>query len=185
MKTTTITLLFLLMLLGGNVSAKYVTYSDNHGNALNLGLGVGGYSEYYGYYGRTLPVFGINYEFGVSNNFTLAPFATFLSYHDFYYENGYDYGYRETIVPLGLKGTYYLDQALGAGRDWDFYIAGSLGFTVVKTTWDDGYQSDNNLHTIDPLFLDLHVGAEYHLSNKVGLFLDISSGISTVGLAFH
>jgi hypothetical protein len=31
----------------------------------------------------------------------------------------------------------------------------------------------------------LHVGAEYHLSRKVGLFLDLSTGVSTLGLAFH
>jgi hypothetical protein len=86
---------------------------------------------------------------------------------------------------LGVKGTYYFDQALGASSDWDFYLAGSLGFSVVNSKWDNGYTRDNNYHTVDPLFLDLHVGAEYHLSNKVGLFLDLSTGVSTLGLAFH
>ncbi len=179
MKKTAFALLFLLTLIGTNLSAQqHVRYSEEHGNTLNLGLGLG-YSNYYGYYGRSLPVFNINYEFGVANNFTLAPFATFVTYHnDKYY-------YRETIIPLGVKGTYYLDNALGAGADWDFYLAGSLGFSIIKTTWDDGYYRDSNYHTIDPLFLDLHVGAEYHLSRKVGLFLDLSTGVSTVGLAFH
>jgi len=179
MKTTAFALLFLLTLLGTNLSAQHIHYSENHGNTLNIGLGVGGYSGYYGYEGHSLPVFNLNYEFGVANNFTLAPFVTFVTYHDDYY------GYRETIIPLGVKGTYYLDDAVGAGADWDFYIAGSLGFTVVKSTWDDGYYRDSNYHSVDPLFLDVHVGAEYHLSNKVGLFLDLSSGVSTLGLAFH
>jgi hypothetical protein len=182
MKTTAFALLFLLTLLGTNLSAQQHThYSDSHGNTLNLGLGIGGYGGYYGYYGRSLPVFSINYEFGVANNFTLAPFATFVTYHD-YYNN---YGYRETIIPLGVKGTYYFDDALGAGADWDFYLAGSLGFSVVKTSWDDGYRGESSYHGADPLFLDLHIGTEYHLSNKVGLFLDLSTGVSTVGLAFH
>jgi hypothetical protein len=35
------------------------------------------------------------------------------------------------------------------------------------------------------LFLDLHLGAEYHLNNRVGLFLDLSTGVSTIGLAIH
>lgn len=181
MKTTTFALLFLLMIFGGNLSAQHKTYSENYGNTLNLGLGVGGYGGYYGYYGRSLPVFSINYEFGVAQNFTLAPFATFVTYHD-YYDT---YGYRETVIPLGVKGTYYFDNILGAGPDWDFYLAGSLGFSVVKTSWDDGYHSNNDFRTADPLFLDLHVGTEYHLSRKVGLFLDLSTGVSTIGLAFH
>jgi len=182
MKTRTFTFLCGLLLIVSSLSAQNTTtYSENHGHTLNLGLGVGGYGGYYGYYGNTLPVFSINYEFDVAKNFTLAPFATFVTYHD--YSN--NYGYRETVIPLGGKGTYYFDQLLNAGADWDFYLAGSLGFSVVKTTWDDGYQGNNDLRTADPLFLDLHVGAEYHLSKKVGLFLDLSTGVSTIGLAFH
>lgn len=180
MKTSALALLFLLTLLGTNLSAQNRHHSDSHGNALNLGLGVGGYSGYYGYEGRSLPVFSINYEFGVANNFTLAPFVTFVTYRND------SYRYRETVIPLGVKGTYYLDDAVGAGSDWDFYLAGSLGFSVVNTRWDDydRYYNDR-YHKVNPLFLDLHVGAEYHLSNKVGLFLDLSTGVSTIGLAFH
>ena len=173
----------LLIVLGSNLSAQTVTYSEKHtyserhGNTLNLGLGAGGYSGYYGYQGNSLPVFNINYEFDVANNFTLAPFASFVTYHQNYY--------RETIIPMGGKGTYYFDQILGANKDWDFYLAGSLGFTIVNTSWDNGYYQDNNFHTVNPLFLDLHIGAEYHLSRKIGLFLDLSTGVSTIGLAFH
>jgi len=181
MKTTAFALLFLLTLLGTNLSAQNRHYSDSHGNALNIGLGVGGYGGYYGYYGRSLPVFSINYEFGVANNFTLAPFATFVTYHDYY--DGH--GYRETIIPLGVKGSYYLDEAFGAGRDWDFYVAGSLGFSLVSSRWDDNYNSEVYYDRAQPLFLDGHFGVEYHLSNKVGLFLDLSTGVSTIGLAFH
>jgi len=178
MKTTTLTILFLIAVLGSNVSAQqHITYSERYGNTLNIGLGIGGYSGYYGYVGHSLPVLNINYEFGVANNFTLAPFATFYTYHD--------NNYRETVIPIGGKGTYYFDQLVGAGRDWDFYLAGSLGFAIVSTSWDNGYYQDNNYHTVNPLFLDLHIGAEYHLSHKVGLFLDLSTGVSTIGLAFH
>jgi hypothetical protein len=183
MKVKVLTVLFLLLVLGNNGSAqdnnyseKHI-YSDSHGNTLNLGLGIGGYSGYYGYEGGSVPAFHINYEFDVAKNFTLAPFATFLTY----YQNNY----RETIIPLGGKGTYYFDQILGANRDWDFYLAGSLGFTIVNTRWDDGYAPDSNYQTVNPLFLDLHMGAEYHLSRKIGLFLDLSTGVSTIGLAFH
>jgi len=35
------------------------------------------------------------------------------------------------------------------------------------------------------LFLNIHIGAEYHINKKVGVFLDLSSGVSTIGLAIH
>ena len=92
---------------------------------------------------------------------------------------------RETVIPIGGKGTYYFDQILRANSNWDFYLAGSLGFSIVKTTWDNGYYQDNTYHKANPLFLDLHIGAEYHLSQRLGLFLDLSTGVSTIGLAFH
>ncbi|MEQ8535603.1 MAG: hypothetical protein RIB86_27340, partial [Imperialibacter sp.] len=50
---------------------------ESFGNTLNLGLGVGGYSGYYGYIGHSLPVLSLNYEFDVAPNFTLAPFVSF------------------------------------------------------------------------------------------------------------
>jgi len=179
MRIITVTALFLLMIMGTNLSAQQNTYSERYGNTLNLGLGIGGYSGYYGYIGRSLPVFHINYELGVANNFTLAPFVTFLTYHDDYY------GYRETIIPLGVKGTYYFDQLLNASPDWDFYLAGSLGFVVDNIAWDNSNGNRTYYHSASPLFLDAHVGAEYHLNSKLGIFLDISSGVSTIGLAFH
>lgn len=180
-KIFTLALLSLFLFTGTNLVAQNRTFGENHGNTLNLGLGVGGYGGYYSYYGGTIPVFSLNYEFDVANNFTLAPFVTFVSYHNYYK----DHGYRETIIPIGVKGTYYFDQILNANSDWDFYLAGSLGFSLVRTSWENNYQVDNNYNTANPLFLDLHIGAEYHISNKVGLFLDLSTGVSTIGLAIH
>jgi hypothetical protein len=109
----------------------------------------------------------------------LAPFVTFYTYR-----NNDDH-YRESIVPIGVKGSYYFDQALHAGSDWDFYLAGSLGFAIVSSTWDDGYVGETYYQNVSPLFLDLHLGTEYHLSNSVGLFLDLSTGVSTLGLSFR
>lgn len=175
----TFTLLSLLMIFGTNLSAQNrTTGSDSYGGTLNVGLGVGGSYGYYNYVGRSLPVFSLNYEFDVAKNFTLAPFVTFLSYRNS------KYYYHETLIPIGVKGSYYLDQALNANSNWDFYIAGSLGFTIVNTRWDDGHKTYDGYRTARPLFLDLHLGAEYHLSNRVGLFLDLSTGVSTVGLSF-
>jgi hypothetical protein len=164
---------------------------EKFGGTLNLGLGVGGYSGYSSYTGRTLPVLHVNYEIDVARNFTLAPFVSLYTFSkDYYWEGnnhpaGY-YTYRETVIPVGVKGSYYFDELFGANDDWDFYAAGSLGFAVVKSHWQDGYFGDrNHYHRGSALFLDVHIGVEYHFNNHLGGFLDISSGISTIGLAIH
>jgi len=174
MKKITLTLLLALILSGTNLFAQ----SEKYGHTLNLGIGVG----YYGYYhhaGRTLPVLDLNYEFDVARNFTLAPFISLYSYRED------EKHYRESIIPIGVKGTYYFDQALNAGSDWDFYLGGSLGFAIKTSTWDDGYSGETYYQNVSPIYLNLHLGTEYHLSNKVGLFLDLSTGVSTIGLAIH
>ncbi|MBI2281168.1 MAG: hypothetical protein HYU68_10830 [Bacteroidetes bacterium] len=185
-KLITITLLLLTMVhFNGYAQEKY-------GKTLNLGLGVGGYSGYYSYVGRSLPVFHINYEFDVAKNFTLAPFLSFYSYSNQYYWKGNKnypdryYTYKETVIPIGVKGTYYFDELLRANDKWDFYLAGTLGFAIVNSTWDNDYYGDKNYYQRgSSLYLDVHVGAEYHFNNTLGAFLDLSSGVSTIGLAIH
>ena len=174
------------MVAGTNLSAQRTGYSEKHGKTLNLGLGVGGYAGYYGYVGHSLPVFHINYEFDVARNFTLAPFVSFSTYRNGYYWHDNNYYYHETIIPIGIKGTYYFDQLLDASPNWDFYLAGSLGFVIIKSSWDNGYNGDQNYYRDgNPLFLDLHAGTEYHFNKRIGAFLDLSTGVSTIGLAFH
>ena len=175
----------LLILLGSMQTGVFA--QEKFGNTLNLGLGIGYY--------RSLPVLHANYEFDVAKDFTLAPFVTFFTYRDDYYWGSPNYPYRyyryrETVVPVGVKGTYYFDDLLNASGRWDFYLAGSLGFTIVKTTWEDGYYGDRrryrNVYSgTSPLYVDLHIGTEYHLNDNIGLFLDLSSGVSTIGLGIH
>jgi hypothetical protein len=164
---------------------------EKFGGTLNLGLGLGGYAGYYRYAGHTIPVFAINYEFNTAPNFTLAPFASIYTFSDDYYwgnNNNPDryYRYNETVIPIGVKGTYYFDSILNASSKWDFYLGASLGFALVHARWEDGYNGDKNYyHGGSNLFLDLHIGTEYHFNNRLGAFLDLSSGVSTIGLAIH
>ena len=58
---------------------------ETYGKTLNLGLGVGGYSGYYGHVGRSLPVFHVDYELDVAKNFTVAPFINIYSFSNSYY----------------------------------------------------------------------------------------------------
>jgi len=186
MKTMTFLSIFLLLIIGANVSAQESNATEKYGNTLNLGLGIG----YYGYVGHSMPVLHADFEFDVAKSFTLAPFLSFYSYrNDYYYGNPHDknrYYYHETVILVGAKGTYYFDDLLNANPKWDFYLAGSLGFAISNSRWDDGYPGDKDYyHSASPLFLDLHIGTEYHFNNKLGAFLDLSTGVSTIGLAIH
>jgi hypothetical protein len=196
MKNTVISIAFLItFVMNSNAQETPVedkSSSEKYGNTLNLGLGLG----YYGYIGHALPVVIFNYEFDVARNFTLAPFVGIYSYRNYYYwgnpnqpkwDASYrQYSYRETVVPIGVKGTYYFDQLLHANPRWDFYAAGSLGFVFRSVTWENDYYGDHNAYkSASSLYLDAHIGAEYHLNQKMGLFLDLSTGVSTAGLAIH
>jgi len=188
MKKIIIVSLFFLAALSFNVSAHESSSGEKFGKTLNLGLGIG----YYGYIGGATPVFHINYEFDVAKNFTIAPFITFYTYSRSYYWGGNKnfppryYSYRETVIPIGAKGTYYFDDLLKASPKWDFYLAGSLGFAIVNSSWENGYEGDQNVyHRASALYFDFHIGTEYHFNSHRGAFRDLSTGISTIGLAIH
>jgi hypothetical protein len=181
---TSIILLLCLISISGYSQEKY-------GNTFNIGLGVGGYAGYYKYSGKSLPIIHFDYEFDVAKNFTLAPFISVSSFSNSYYWGNNNtphrfYNYRQVVIPIGAKGTYYFDDLLNAGSEWDFYAAGSLGLALIKSRWDDGYGGDRNVfNSGNSLFLNLHIGVEYHLNDRLGVFLDLSSGVSTIGLAIH
>lgn len=182
MKKITFFLLSMLMIAGLSSMAQSRAYSEKFGGTLNLGLGLG----YYGYVENPLPVIHADIEFDVARNFTLAPFLNFYSYKKQYYHDQNYYYYSETVIPIGVKASYYFDELLQANAHWDFYLAGSLGFAIRNSHWDDGYNGDvNHFKGANPLYLDFHIGSEYHFNNKIGAFLDLSTGVSTIGLAVH
>ncbi len=187
MKKIKLTILILTIALSGSIMAQETSTTEKYGNTLNAGVGVG----YYGYIGSTIPVVHANFEFDVAKNFTLAPFITYYSYQRYNYwgndNHPYrNYSYRQTVIPVGVRGTYYFDQLLKANSKWDFYLAGSLGYAYRKTVWENGYYGETVVHRgSSSLYFDGHIGTEYHLNKKAGLFLDLSSGISTFGLALH
>jgi len=178
-----ITTCILLFVWGTTILAQEKPSFDKYGKTLNLGLGIG----YYGYAGRSMPVLHLDYEIDVAKSFTLAPFISFFSYrNDYSYSNNNRYYYHETVVPIGLKGSYYFDDLLKANANWDFYLAGSIGFAFRTTSWENGYNGNRkDYNGASPLFLDLHLGTEYHFNRKLGAFLDLSTGVSTIGLTIH
>jgi len=175
-----------------SVNAQDVSDHEKYGKTLNLGAGVG----YYGYIGHPVPVGSLNFEFDVARNFTLAPFVGFYAYRTYYYWGDPDksyqdpsyrqYSYQTITVPAGLKGTYYFDELFHAHSDWDFYAAASAGFIFRSVLWDSDYYGNRNVYkSYSPLYLNAHIGAEYHINKKTGIFLDLSTGVSTFGLALH
>lgn len=160
---------------------------DDFGNTLNLGVGIG----YYGYVGHSIPVLHADYEFNVARDFTLAPFIDYYRFTNYSYwgdpNNPYkDYYYRETVMPVGVKGSYYLNHLLHSSIKWDFYLGASIGFVIRSTTWDNGYGGNTTVSDgTGPLYLDLHIGTEYHINRSKGIFLDLSTGVSTLGVAIH
>lgn len=190
MKRKPIYILIFLVLWSITASAQSSS-GERFGGTLNLGIGIGGNSGYYRYVGHALPVFLINYEFDVARDFTLAPFVSIYTYNNSYYWGDKNhpykyYNYHETVIPIGIKGTYYFDRLLNASPNWDFYLAGSLGFAIVSSRWDNGYYGDKKyFHNNTSVFLDIHIGTEYHFNNRLGMFLDLSSGVSSIGLAIH
>lgn len=183
-------ILILTIFIIGFTQAKSFGQGRN-GNTLNLGVGFGGYYGYYGSVGHSVPVFHIDYEFNVAQNFTLAPFLNIHSYTRNYYWGNKHYPYRhyyykETVIPIGVKGTYYFDDLLHVHSKWDIYMAGSLGLSIVNSHWDEEYYGERDVYRRpNPLFLDLHIGTEYHFTDWFGMFLDISTGVSTIGIALH
>lgn len=168
---------------------------EKYGKVFNLGVG----ATYYGYVGHAAPVIMLNYEIDVARNFTLAPFLGFFTYRrDYWYGPGpgpkphprppYPYNryhYRQTVVPFGIKGTYYFDELLKANKNWDFYASASLGFAIRSTTWENDYYDGYDDYRRSSVYADLHIGVEYHLNQSFGLFADASLGMLLIGLSMH
>lgn len=192
-KIVFILLVLLIRLETGITAQESVVTSEKFGNTLNLSAGVG----YYGYVGHSLPVGMVNYEFDIAKNFTLAPFAGLYTYHNYYYWGNPNrplddpsyrlYSYKATIVPVGAKGTYYFDDLFRASPKWDFYAAGSAGFMIRNVVWESAYYGDKYVfyQNSSPVYLDAHIGSEYHFNQRAGMFLDLSTGVSTFGFALH
>jgi len=79
-----------------------------------------------------MPVLHTTLNLIVVKNFTLAPFITVFSYQNNIIGEiriiriGI-INYRQTVIPIGVKGSYYFDQILKAGHKWDFYLAAFFG----------------------------------------------------------
>jgi hypothetical protein len=139
--------------------------SGSHTKYLNLGLGLATY------YGGGLPV-GASFEVDVKNNFSIGGSFDLLHYSYGYYSGGYNYMF------FGARGSYHLGDALGVqDNKFDPYIGATLGFRYTGNSYSDYYYYSgyNN-----GLYLGIHLGARYMLSDHVGLYSEIGYGVSVL-----
>ncbi len=170
----------------GSQAQSRKSSSSKPGNMLNLGVGVGFRGGLSG-----VPVMA-SYEIGVAPSFVLAPFVGFGTYRvrhgDYWVGNTYFEGHyhRRFYVPLGVRGQYYFDDLLGLNDKFDVYGGGALGLTIwggsdLDHDYDNDYYDDGG---ISWLYLNAMIGARYHFNNKLSAYVDLSTGISTIGLSF-
>lgn len=181
-ETRTMRKVFLLALLA--VSLGQGKAQEQHGNTLNIAPGFS-YGFFNAGFGMTA-----NYEIDVAENITVAPFIGFYTarYNYGWYNPGHGYYgtyyYRLNSIPFGAKAAYYFDDLLEADDKWDFYGALSLGLVFTSFYTNDPYPGYiyPNYHSLFP-YLALHAGARYHVSDKIGVFLDLSTSNSTAGIS--
>ncbi len=183
MKKIFIVLLIFLTKCGINSLALEISNPEEYGKILNLSAGIG----YCSYMGNLRPVAHIDYEFEMSEYFTIAPFMNIHSNSRLYCWSRKNYQYlfnnnKEIIIPLGVKGSYYFGKLLGIGSDWDFYAGGSVVFAMINSS---SFGEKTVYHAASPIYFDMHMGAKYRLNYETSLFLDISSGISAFGLSVN
>lgn len=158
---------------------------EKFGPQINIGGGLG----YYGP-GYVAPALMASVEFDVARNITIAPFVGFYTYSRYHYWGGpgypyANYRYRETVVPVGVKGAYYFDQLFQADERWDFYAAASVGFAIRSRSWENGYYGDRDVIAgPSPLYATAHIGSRLHITKVFGIYLDLSTGMSTFGVSF-
>ncbi len=199
MKSLTFVSLTLALLLGNTFTAisQYNTppqqqqqqpvFNEQYGNTVNIGVGVG-YFEYAGY---AVTALHLDYEVRISKDFTLAPFINVFTFQDRLFwgdaQNPFRYyHYREADFPVGAKGTYYFDDFLGLNPNWDLYLGASVGLILRSVSWQDGNNAQSSLNAgPGPLYMELHIGTEYHISHRVGIYLDLSTNVSSLGLSIH
>lgn len=178
--------LFLVIMFSASFLVLKAAPGEQFGNTVNVGGGAG----YYSYANQTSPVIHADFEFGLLRNFTLGPSVSFFAYRNGYYVgnpvDGDRHYYYEAVVPVGVKGTYYFDELLQAGEQWDFYAATTVGYAFTKSRWDHGYDGDRDVfHGARPFIMDVHIGAEFHLNPKLGVYADLSTSCATIGFSFH
>jgi|TARA_R110000737_G_scaffold21837_2_gene40378 hypothetical protein len=172
----------LILLLSLVFLTTELVAQEKYGKTLNFGGGL----SYSRYAPLPIPALNLNYEFDIAPNTTLGPYLSILHHNDYGYNYlGKKYKYSNTIVPVGVKSYYYFDGLFNWDKRFDVYAGLAVGFNIAFGRWENGYNGPVYNPTYNPFYAQLHAGGEYHFKDNLGVYVDLSTGLSTVGLAFH
>lgn len=175
-------------------------YFGKGSNLISLGVGLGGYYNYWGGGYYQTPNFVISYENGTFGNvgpgtISLGGLFAYKGVSDNWLDgDGYSYTERWNYWILGFRSAYHLQ--ISSAPKFDPYAGLMLGYYFL------GYSfSTNNpdyMHPGNPGYvyyvatypsyyaLSIFLGARYFVSNKVGIWGELGYGYSTlaVGISF-
>jgi len=140
---------------------SYTQHYSNNKTLLNLGVGLSGWG---------VPVYG-GLDFSVSKDVTVGGEVSFRSYD----ENWNGYNYHHSITGLVGNVNYHFGRWLDVPSSFDFYTGLNLGFYI----WSNPNDYTGN-HS-SGLGLGAQLGGRYYFSNKVGINLELGSGIINLG----
>jgi hypothetical protein len=192
-----------IQLFGSDSENRISGNELRYAKRLNVGFG-------YNYYSG-IP-FVINYE--LSNKLlhiaedpleayqmglTFAPQAGFFRYTHWYPSplpaTYPDYNYTVNNLFFGVKVHAYFDRVLDLPKNVDLYFAIAPQFMIRRVSWDfsssiPGIPPPNNRWLSNrrgrnSFVLPIHIGAEYKLNRNIGVWGDIGTMMSTVGISFR
>ncbi len=121
---------------------------------------------------RQISIFHANFEFDAGRNFTLAPFISFYNFTNF--------------IPIGVKGSYYFDEALNLNREWDMYVGVSAAMGIVSDNWNNQFYRDlYRFRGPNQLNFDAHLGIEYQVTPRLGIYADLAGNSQSIGLVLR
>lgn len=176
-KTTLLTALLVLVLSFHNkAQAQTANFTDVKGlNLLNAGIGLGTY----GLSGTGgLPLVA-SFEHGITSNIGVGVEASFI-------QKNFGAGWKYTYLVFGARGSYHFNEALNVSNpNLDVYGGAGLLYRHFSFNGKDYYSGEPSYDYSSSggdLTIDLHAGARYLFSERVGGFAEVGYGISPLKL---
>ncbi len=168
--------LFLVALLAFSAQNVMAQYAQGD-KLLNVGIGLGGYYNYGGYYGGLYGggggvTLGGSFEYGFTDQISAG------AQIDFYSRN-YGGGGRVTTIPIALRGSYHFNELLNLNNDKiDLYGGLQLGYFLESNNFGDS-RSGRGLFGV-------HIGGKYYFQPNLGAFAEVGYGVTglKLGVAF-
>ncbi|HTB07448.1 MAG TPA: hypothetical protein VK806_10895 [Bacteroidia bacterium] len=172
---------------------------DKGSNVLGLGIGMGGYYDYWGDGYSQTPNLVLTYENGTFGNVgpgTISLGGLFAYKGETYNwmgNDGYNYSEKWNYWILGFRSAYHLK--ISAAPLFDPYAGLMLGYYFLGYSFSTN--NPNYMHPGDPGYvyysktypnyyaLSIYLGARYFISNNVGIWGELGYGYSTLAIGIN